>query len=93
MGDFGNCVNVRNITVGIAKRFDKNCFCIFFYCRSNFLQIMDVSESSFDSILGKRVCQQVIAAAINCFLRNDMIAFLCQRLNSVSYGSCAGGQR
>ena len=35
--------------------------------------------------------QQVVGAAIDRFLGDDVIALLCKRFNRVADGSCAGG--
>ena len=44
-------------------------------------------KCSADAVLGKRMCKQVVAAAVDCFLCYDMFTCVSESLNSVSY-SC-----
>ena len=58
-------------------------------------QIVDVHECRLDAQRRQRMRHQVIASAIDGLLRHDMPMPLCQRLQYISNGSCAGcqGQR
>lgn len=44
MGKRGKCVNIRDIAVGVAKRFNINCAGIVLDCRLDFTQIVDIDK-------------------------------------------------
>ena len=92
MRNFRNGLYVRNIAIGITQHFDKDCRCIFLDCRFRFCQIMNIYKCCLDTIIGKCMGQQIIAAAINCFLCYNMIALLRQRFNGIRNGGSSGSQ-
>lgn len=54
---------------------------------------MGVDESRTDPIMRQSVFQQIITASVNCLLRYDMSAVLCQRLYRICDRRRTGSQR
>ena len=86
MGNLCNCINVRDIAVWVTQRFQVDSFGIWLYGGGQFFKIMGIHKGCGDSELRKCVCQQIIAAAIDCLLCYNVIAGLCQSLNGI--GDC-----
>ena len=51
---------------------------------------MGIHEGGVDAELGQSVRQQVVAAAVDGLLCHDVVTSLCQCLNGVGNGGCAG---
>ena len=86
MSNFCDCINVRDIAVWVAQRFQVDSFGICLYGGGQFFKVMGIHKGCGDSELRKCVCQQIIAAAIDCLLCYNVIAGLCQSLNGI--GDC-----
>lgn len=82
-------VNVGDIAVGVAERFKVDSLCIILNSVFDFFKVMCVYKCSADAVLGKRMCKQVVAAAVDCLLCYDMLTCVSESLNSVSYSGCA----
>ncbi len=86
MGNLCDCLNIRNLGVGIAKCFYIQCFCVLLNC---FLEIRDIErvhKGCRNTVVCQGMCEQIIGAAVNVFCRNDMSAVLRQILNRVGHG-------
>ena len=90
VGDFCNCINVRNITVGISQGFQVYSFCVFFNSRFYFLQIMDIYKGCGNAVLRQSMGQKIIAASVDGLLGDDVLSGLSQSLNGISNGGGAG---
>ena len=89
--DLGNGVNIRNIAVGVAQRFNIHCLGVGLNGVFHLGQIMRIHKSGLNAVQRQRVLQQVAGAAVNGFLRHDMLACLGQCLNGIGDGGCARG--
>ena len=76
-------IQIRNIAVRIAQRFQKNGFRLRTDGSFHSRQIMGIHKSRRNAEVGKIMGHQVIRSAIYRFLRHDMAAILRQRLQSI----------
>ena len=53
--DLRNCINIRNITVGVAECFKVNCLCVVFDGSLEFLKVMSINKCCINAELGKCV--------------------------------------
>ena len=95
VGNLGDCVDVGDIGVGVAQRLQIDNGGVVLNCALDLFEIMSIDKGSLDTKLRKRMLEQIERAAIDGLLRHDMPMPLCQRLQYISNGSCAGcqGQR
>ena len=91
VGDFRNGVDVGNVGVGIAQGFQIDGLGVGLDGGFHLGKVMGVHKGGSDSVLGQGVSQQIVAAAVDGLLGNDVIACLCQSLNGVGDGCRAGG--
>ena len=68
MGDLRDRVDVRDITVGVAKRFQIDRACVVLDGAFDLCQIVGIHESGFDPVLRQCVGEQVEAAAVDGLL-------------------------
>ena len=78
MGNLRDRVDVRDIAVGVAESLQIDRLGVFLNRALNFFKIMGVYEGGSDAVLGQGVSQQVVAAAVDGLLGNDVVAGLCQ---------------
>ena len=90
LGDFGNGVDVGNVGVRVAERFQINDGGVVFDGAFDLGEVVRVDEGSFDAELRKRVLEQVVRAAVDGFLRNHVVTGLREGLQRVGNG---GGAR
>ena len=83
VGDFRNRVDIRDIAVRIAKRFQEDRPCVIRNRCFHFFRIMDIDKCRADAVLGKRMLQQIKCAAVDRFLRYDMAAICRKGLYSI----------
>ena len=88
VGDFGNGVNVGDITVGVAQRLQIDGLGVGPDGGGDSVQIMGVHKGGGYTILRQRMGQQVVAAAVDGLLGHDVIPRLGQGLDGV--GNCRG---
>ncbi len=93
VGDLRNGVNIRNIAVGIAKRFQIDGAGIFLDGAFHLPEIMRIHKIGLHTVLWHRMSQEVIAAAIDGFLGHNMSAIGCQRLDGIGDSCCTGSHR
>ena len=89
VGDIRDGVNVRNVAVWIAQRFQIDRLGIALNGPFQFRQIVRIHKRRRYAIVGQCVRQQIVTAAINRFLRDNVIARLRQRFDGVCNGSSA----
>ena len=76
MGNLGDGVDVGDVAVGIAQGLQIDGLGVVLNGVLHFCQIMGVHESSGDAELGQGVGQQVVAAAVDGLLGDDVVAGL-----------------
>ena len=91
MRDGGDGVDIGDIGIGIAKRFQIDGLRVFLNGVFYLSKIMRIDKCGGHAELHERVRQQVVAATVDGLLRDNVIAGLRQRLNGVADGCCAGG--
>ena len=74
--DLGNGVDIRNVAVGVAERFNEYRLGVRLDRRLCFLKIVYVDKGGCDSIVGKGMGKQVVAAAVYRFLCYYVISLL-----------------
>lgn len=84
VGDIGQCIDVVDVTVGVAQSFDKNGLGIVLNGPLHSIQVMGIDKSSGNAVFRKGVGQQIIAAAIDSGLRDDMFSGPRQVLKSIA---------
>ena len=89
VGDLGDSVYVGDIAVGVAQSFKVDCLCVILNCVFYFFKIVCVYKCGAYAILGKSMCKQVVAAAVDGLLCNYMLACISKRLNGIGYSGCA----
>ena len=87
VGDPGDQVDIRNITVRISERFKVNRAGVFFDRVFDFLRIMGVYECRADPVLREGMFQQVEASAVDRFLCDDMAAVCGKGLDRIGNSS------
>ena len=91
LSDFGNGVDVGNVGVRVAERFEVNDGGVVFDGAFDLGEVVRVDEGGFDAELRKRVLEQVVRAAVDGLLRNHVVAGLREGLQRVGNGGGAGG--
>ena len=92
MGDGRDGVDIRNIRVGVAQRLEIDGLGIGLNGGRKFLQIVGVHKGRFDAVQWQGMGQQVIAAAVDRLLRDDVISLLGQRQDGIGYRRGTGGE-
>ncbi len=85
-------VNIRNITVRIAKRLYVNRSCVILNGCFHLIKIMNVNEAGCNSERRKRVRQQIVAASVYGLLCNKMTAVLPQGFQRICNRRRSGGK-
>ena len=93
MGDFRNCVDVGNIAVRVAEGFQINRAGVVLNGVLNLGEVVRIHARRGDAEMRQGVLQQVVAAAVNRLLRDDVAAILRLRLNRVVNRRRTGCQR
>ena len=88
--DFGNCVNVRKIAVGISESLKEDCSRIVLNGIFHFLQVSGVDKCGRYAVLRKRMLQKVEGAAVDGLLGYDVAAVCRKCLNRVGDCCCTG---
>lgn len=92
MCKLGQSIDIGNIAVGIAQRLNINGAGIVLNGCLNFREVVNVDKGCGDAEVGEGMGQQIVAAAIDGFLRYDMTAVLTKGFQCVSDGCCTGSQ-
>ena len=90
--DLCDRINIGDIAVRIAERFQIDRSGVILNGALDFLQIVCIHESRFYPVLRKRMCQEVIAAAVDRLLCDHMAAVCSQRFDRVGDRCCAACQ-
>ena len=85
VSDLCDSVNVGDIAVGVAECFKVDSLCVILNCVLNFFKVVRIYKCSADTVLGKCVCKQVVAAAVDRLLCYYVLTLISERLNSVCY--------
>ena len=93
MGDFRNCVDVGNIAVRVAEGFQINRAGVALDGVLDLGEVVRIHERRGDAEMRQGMLQQVVTAAVNRLLRDDVAAILRQRLNRVVNRRRTGCQR
>ena len=89
VSDLCDSVNVGDIAVGVAECFKVDSLCVILNCVLNFFKVVRIYKCSADTVLGKCVCKQVVAAAVDRLLCYYVLTLISERLNSVCYSGVA----
>ena len=90
VGNGGNGINIRDITVGVAQRLQIHSLGVGLDRGLHLCKVVGIHEGGVDAELGQSVRQQVVAAAVDGLLCHDVVTGLCQCLNGVGDGGCTG---
>ena len=93
VGKLRQRVDVRNVAVGVAERFNIDGARVVPNRRLDRRKIVNVNEACRDAEVGERMRQQIIAAAVDRLLHDEVTAVLPERLQRVVDRRCAGGKR
>ena len=86
-------VDVRNVTVRVAERFQIHCLGVRTDGSLDFFQNMCIDEGRFNAEGFERVGQQVIGPAVYGLLANDVVALLRECLDGIGDRCRAGSNR
>ncbi len=84
-------VDVGDIAVGIAQGLNKNGLGIVLDRRLCLLQVVDVHKGGLHTVDGQGVGQQVVGAAVDGLLGDNVVAHMGQRLEGIRNSGSAGG--
>ena len=90
MCDRRNRVNIGDIRIRVAQGFQIDRFGIRTDRRFHFFKVMRVHKGGADPVRLQCMCEQVVAAAVNRFLRYDVIPCRTQRQHCVRDRGCTG---
>ena len=90
MGEGCNGVDVRDVAVGVAQRLQIDGLGVGLDGVLHLGEVVCIDEGGGDAELGQGVLQQVVAAAVDGLLGNDVVPSLCQRLDGVGDGCGTG---
>ena len=93
VGDGGDGVNVGDVAVGVAQGLQVDGLGVVLDGVLHLGQVVGVHEGRGDAVLGQGVGQQVIGAAVDRLLGNNMLAGASQGLNGVGDGGGSGSGR
>ena len=85
-------VDIRNVGIGVAQGLEVDGLGVGLDGGLHLRRIVGVHKGSLDAVEGQRVGKQVVTAAINGLLRDNVIARLRQGLDGIGHGCGAGGQ-
>ena len=80
-----NSVDIGNVAVGVAERFNEYRLCIRLNSRLNLVKVVNVNKRGRNSVLRECVGKEIEASAVDRFLSYNMVAVLSQSLNCVCY--------
>ena len=92
VGDRRDGVDVRNVGIGIAQCFQIDRLGVWPNGGLHLFQVVRIHEGGLNAVERQGMRQKIIAAAVNRLLRNDVVAFLRQRLDDIGYRCRAGGK-
>ena len=92
MRDRCDRINVRDVGIRIAERFQIDRLGVLFDCAFDFRKVMRIDEGGLDAELRECVREQIVAAAVDRSLCDDVVAGLCQCLDRVGDRCRAGGK-
>lgn len=90
VSDLSGLFDVDKVSVGVAEGLNEDSLGIVPDSILECALFIGINESSADAVLGKSVFEEVVCTAVNGLGSNDVLAGLCQVLDSVSDSSCAG---
>ena len=93
VGKLGKGVDVRDIAVGVAKGLDVDGAGVGLDSGLHLGKVMDVHEGRGDAEIRERVGQQIVAAAVDGLLCDDVATVLGEGFNGVGDRSRAGRER
>ena len=85
---FGERLDVGNVAVRVAERFDEDGFGFGTDRGLDFFEVVDVDQARLDSVTGECVGEEVERAAVDRLLGDDMFPLLGERLDCVRDGGC-----
>ena len=83
MRNLRNCVNIRNIGIRIAERFEIDRLRILTDRALDLCEIVRIDKGCLDAVLRERMCKEIVAAAVDRLLCDDVLPCLRERLNRV----------
>ena len=83
-------IDIRNITVRIAQRLQINSLRVILDCAFQFFQIVCIYKGCCNAVSRKGMCQQVVAAAVDCLLCNNVLTCSGKCLDRI-IDSCGSG--
>ena len=92
MRDLCYGVDIRNIRIRVAECFQIDCLRVLADCTLDFCEVVRIDEGRLDAVLRQCMCQQIVTAAVDRLLGDDMLACLCKRLNRIGDRGCTGCQ-
>ena len=84
--DVGHGINVYDVAIGVSQCLDEYGFGVFLYGLFEIAGVFRIDECSGDAVCRQGVGQEVVAAAVNGFGGYDVVACMCDVLESVSDG-------
>ena len=93
VGDRRDGVDVRNVGIGIAQRFQIDRLGVWPNGGLYLFQIVRVHKGGLNAVERQGMGQKIIAAAVDRLLGDDVVAFLRQGLDDIGYRRRAGGKR
>ena len=88
-----NRVNVGNVAVGISERFKVNCLRVRLDCRFDLGKVVRVDERCGHAECLERMGKQVVCAAVDGLLADDVVSLLGERFDRICNCRRAGGNR
>ena len=88
VGNRRDGVDIRNVGMRVAERFDEDELRVALDCGFDTLEIVRVDERGLDTEGAERMLQQVESTAINRALGNHVIALASESRDGVGNGSC-----
>lgn len=89
VSNLGDSIDIRDIGMRVAERFDKDKLRVFLDSGFDSLQVMGIYESGFDTKVAERVLQQVESTAVNSALGNHVITLASESRDGISNSSGA----
>ena len=93
VGNCGNRVDVGNVAVGISERFKVNCLRVRLDCRFDLGKVVRVDERCGHAECLERMGKQVVCAAVDGLLADDVIALLREGFDRIGDCRRTGGNR
>ena len=89
--DLRKRIDIRDVAVGVAEGLDEEGLCVRLDGGLHLGEVMDVHKGGVDAEGGQCVGQQIVAAAVDGLLGDDVFAFLGERFDGVSNRRRSGG--